>query len=151
MEEIKFEIKIRRKDGSDSYYEHLSLDSLINRDGLLFSSLFEVEYKRQFIGLKDKNGKDIYDGDICKRTKHVELYKIVFYKYAWALENETVRAVWYQEFCNGARAEELEVIGNFYENPELLLIHPPVQNTPMSIEEYQKTLLDRIPQPKSWE
>ena len=122
MEEIKFEIRIRRKDGTDSYYEHLSLDSLINRDGLLFSSLWEIVYKRQFIGLTDKNGKDIYDGDICKRTRHVELYKIVFYKYAWALENETIRAVWHQEFCNGARSSELTVIGNIYEHSDLLKV-----------------------------
>jgi hypothetical protein len=64
--EIKFEIKIRRKDGTDSYFDHLTLDSLLNRDGLLFSSLWEVEYKRQYTGMKDEGGKEIYEGDIIE-------------------------------------------------------------------------------------
>lgn len=74
----------------------------------------------EYTGLKDKNGKEIYEGDVCKRNGHTELYEIVFYKSAWAIKNQDDKAIWHQEFCNGAKALWLEVIGSIHENPELL-------------------------------
>lgn len=74
----------------------------------------------QFTGLTDKNGNEIYEGDICKRERHKGYYEIVFRKSAFAIKNETESAIWYQEFCNGAETRFLEVIGNIYENPELI-------------------------------
>lgn len=62
--EIKFEILIRRKDGTDSYIEILTLDELLNRNGCLYNSnIQEIVYKRQFTGFKDNNKKEIFEGD----------------------------------------------------------------------------------------
>jgi hypothetical protein len=69
----------------------------------------------EFIGVIDKTGKEIYEGDICKRDRHTELYEIVFYKNAWAITHETDNGIWHQEFCNGARGAELTVIGNIHD------------------------------------
>ncbi len=72
----------------------------------------------QFTGLQDKNGKDIYEGDIIKRNDGV--IKYVFY-------NER-QGGYYTQFQNGAGFidpikysidRDCEIIGNIYENPEL--------------------------------
>lgn len=74
----------------------------------------------QFTGLKDKNGKEIYEGDIVKDWEYIDSYKVIWNR-EWAcfeLErithaNDTTQEINYAQF-------DLEVIGNIYENPELL-------------------------------
>ena len=67
----------------------------------------------QYTGLKDKNGREIYEGDILK----CELY---FGAVEWIED-------WAMFAINNDRLESLilwasvsEIIGNIYENPELL-------------------------------
>lgn len=79
----------------------------------------------QFTGLYDKDGNEIYEGDICK------------YSYINPMTREERTFVWKVEWSNGAywlhsiddslqdtllwiQHKEIEVIGNIYENPELL-------------------------------
>lgn len=81
----------------------------------------------QFTGLKDTNGKEIYEGDIIKRIAKRSCCGAVEYTIEgvveWFCEGWVVRE-------NGAdigdcawanqKNETMEVIGNIYENPELL-------------------------------
>ena len=81
------------------------------KDGYKFDDLKIMQYT----GLKDKNGKEIYEGDIvyCHNTKNTYVVeRKVFEGYEGAL------CVGYE--FETAHQENLEVIGNIYENPELL-------------------------------
>ena len=74
----------------------------------------------QYTGLDDKNGKEIYEGDIVKLDSNMlKITGIVTYHNNEAvfvledLHDEIEECLWYMQ-------EDLEVIGNIYDNPELL-------------------------------
>jgi len=73
----------------------------------------------QFTGLKDKNGKEIYNGDIFSVQNWGTNFEIVWETDAgaWRLrsldENKGMMGL-------GCLSELIEIIGNIYDNPELL-------------------------------
>ncbi len=76
----------------------------------------------QFTGLKDKNGKEIYEGDLLLvRLQDYGCPKVDVFQVIWNTTNARFKLTdrngdpWGFDDTNS-----MEVIGNIYENPELL-------------------------------
>jgi len=85
-----------------------------------FDSRNDENVLMQYTGLKDRNGKEIYEGDILNMTYHgsVSIVKpeikgvVIFERGSFIIEENGISLV--------KIGRSLEVIGNIYMNPELL-------------------------------
>ncbi len=103
------ELHIELENGEYTVWYSLDGDSI--QDGLCVED-FNI---MQYTGLKDKNGKEIYEGDILL-TKDIEGEKYqtcVTYENGMFLSGE-------EPLYDDVFLFEAEVVGNIYENPELL-------------------------------
>ena len=112
MREIKFRAWFRGK-----MIKPMSLQEMIHqKDNTIPLKVLEKEIIfMQSIGLKDKNGLEIYEGDILKLKESKEKYEVRY------LGNRFVLCKYDNiVFEDEAYFSEREVIGNIYENKELL-------------------------------
>ncbi len=86
----------------------------------------------QYTDLKDKNGKEIYEGDILQfsnklvwynnlRYKGIDMNEVLINHIKYPHERREVRFELTEEWLSSPEISMYwEVIGNIYENPELL-------------------------------
>ena len=92
-----------------SQYGYMEIDGLCKVDENIVC---------QYIGLTDKNGKKIFDGDVVIESSYIGIvyFENGEYKITWRDLDEHLRhgiAFWVKE-------RQLEVVGNVYDSPDLL-------------------------------
>lgn len=103
------------KDGGISHNNHFNSDISPFRGYMWDSRNLEI---MQYTGLKDKNGIEIYEGDIIKVNGN--LYEVWHSGLAFGLVDKNKDFFEYMcQLCD-MNGKVYEVIGNIYENPELL-------------------------------
>lgn len=140
MRTIKFRGMTRRK-GEKVRLDGTPIDGnwvyggvFFNNDGGDFSIIYQQEPKiekfpvysdtvGQFTELHDKNGKEIYEGDVvfvtdddgCSGQVDTGIGEVVFLEGLWYIDGRVSNGLYDINRCYC-----IEVIGNIYENPELL-------------------------------
>lgn len=92
----------------------------------------------QFTGLTDRHGKEIYEGDIVKAmftpqppssfhgnfpNSYAILVEVIFDDASFLFKNlrkGKLSKAWVHKRLTDNRIDEIEIIGNIYENPELV-------------------------------
>lgn len=128
MREIKFRAWDKRhKYMDDDFFLHSYLGSYQRASKTYDTPNTEIQGTddliiMQYVGLKDKNGKEIYEGDIVKVFNGTEgeiLTEVFLYDYGWRFKRIDNNEAWY--FYQWENDETgIEIIGNIYQNPELL-------------------------------
>lgn len=129
---MKRTIKFRGKTTANGHWVYGSLIAYNNGAYAIRNSKsqpwVQADSIGQFTGLPDRNGKEIYGGDII--TVRGEYPRVVLWdkvswalmpcehyndKHFWVMNLQHPGNDWWEEF-----ADEMEVVGNIHDNPELL-------------------------------
>jgi len=130
---MKREIKFRGKriDTGEWVYGDLlqngSITHISNFDNGVFRDHYEVDPETvgQFTGLTDKNGKEIYEGGIVnfewsdKNDSEMIKHEVIFKDGEFRMKPmKSLMETWEIRISN--YANQIEIIGNIHENPELI-------------------------------
>lgn len=77
----------------------------------------------QCTGIKDKNGKMIWENDIVKDDKgnfYKAFWQEKYYQFSWVCVKSEKLPMGARWSLNCFRGYEMEIIGNIFDNPELL-------------------------------
>lgn len=127
------EIEFRAWDNRQNKYLNPD-DVSISADGFITVSNVDGKHSRavqppgdlspwfiieQYTNLKDKNGTEIYEGDVVKVEGDGEIYRVEWIYSGFGLEPR-YNSPRYPILGNVKLRKKIEVIGNIHENPELL-------------------------------
>jgi YopX protein len=128
MKEIKIRYIVRHIASGNVEVKHYYLGQIEQRPLIDLSPAFRSDYelliRGQFTGLKDKNGEEIYEGDILKSSTSYD--RIFWDEDAWSTEvmkRHKEKGGWivgHKHKGITVDAKYGEVIGNIYQHPHLL-------------------------------
>ena len=127
MREIMFRGK--RTDGKGWMYGYYSFNPTTNihwirtpRTTYWDEDMIAPSTVGQYTGLKDKNGKRIFEGDICRNTRTGEIVSVKWHGimagYVWKKRRAGGFLFDFGELFRAC--DKYEVIGNIHDNPEML-------------------------------
>lgn len=122
----KFRAWLKKEQKMDNEIDHISWleDELYCiGDGITYMVSAEDLVLMQSTGLKDKNGKEIFEGDVVRQVRtqpttenEIIIGVVTMIEGAWLIMNDCEQLaskLW-------SETDENEIIGNTYETPELL-------------------------------
>lgn len=120
--EIKFDIIFWDGENPETI-EHLTLQEAVREDLVKFRENNIISFDksviiRQYTGLKDRNGKEIYEGDVVEWDSF--RFEIVWDQEMAQLKHKRIDPNGHDDYFELGNNEAQEVIGNIHENPELL-------------------------------
>lgn len=123
MREIKFRVwdkepkRMEYLDNNNTHHSFTFIKGYAEYYNLQNGSGGDEYVLMQYTGLKDKNGKEIYDEDIVQSPVGTK-GKVIWYEGGWNIfvnwEHKS------QYFYLSTVNNEFQIIGNIYENPELI-------------------------------
>jgi len=126
-------IKFRGRSVENGQWKYFDLHGLaIDEEKRVGFQFLRTDTITQFTGLLDKNGKEIYEGDLfgkmggdAERPGEYEIHAKVYFDEdlgAFCIDDQRGGWEYLFDYLQKSRNER-EVIGNIYENPELLNTH----------------------------
>ena len=121
-------LQVKSQDGTEALYNRWEPDILVEVINEIFNdhdAFFSYEpkfiAKRQFTGLLDKNGVEVFDGDVVKSNSHKPTtFKIEFIEGGFcATQSEHNYPLDINHFYPSTGCM-IEVIGNIFQHPHLL-------------------------------
>ncbi len=130
--EIIFEIKLRCNQDHFGYKvgdTFILVNNIFDPEiGIAFVPIdkrMDIVYKRQYIGIKDRNGNKVFDSDIIKNSSATEPedkgFIVIFENFKWiALNIRHPNDPRYSFDIDNDICSVFDKIGNVLENPDLL-------------------------------
>lgn len=117
MEEIKFRVY----DKEEKCFHYFTLTNILQYKKEFEKHIINGDKFDLFVGLKDKNGKEIYEGDIVNFEHYNKIFKDKIYYIIYENCNFVIKSKEGDNFWIGSKSIlNIEIIGNIHENPELI-------------------------------